>query len=122
MIEPRPGGAAEERRTTLSPSFLKGGLLLVEGVVLRVKIELARAPSRLHPVTAIDRRSLSTSVTCTNLSKVQDKSPGHVACKALYPSSILGAASSKIPGRSSRRKIPGCFMPWRVGARMARDL
>ena len=94
MIEPRPGGAAEERRTTLSPSFLKGGLLLVEGVVLRVKIELARAPSRLHPVTAIDRRSLSTSVTCTNLSKVQDKSPGHVACKALYPSSILGAASS----------------------------
>ena len=69
MIEPRPGGAAEERRTTLSPSFLKGGLLLVEGVVLRVKIELALSPSRLHPVIAIDRQSPSMSVTCTYVRK-----------------------------------------------------
>jgi hypothetical protein len=34
------------------------------------------------------------SVTCTYVQKVQHKSPGHLACKALYPSSILGAASS----------------------------
>ena len=77
----------------MSPSFLKGGLLLVEGVVLRVKIELALSPSRLHPVIAIDRQSPSMSVTCTYVQKVQDKSSGHLACKALYPSSILGAAS-----------------------------
>ena len=50
-------------------------------------------PSRLHPVTAISRRSPTTSVTCTYVQKVQHKSPGHLACKALYPSSILGAAS-----------------------------
>jgi len=29
---------------------------------------------------------------------VQDKSPGHLACKALNPSSILGAASSNFRG------------------------
>ena len=58
-----------------------------------LKLELAPPPSRLHPVTAIDRQNPSTSVTCTYVQKVQDKSPDHLACKALNPSSILGAAS-----------------------------
>ena len=66
-------------------------------------IELARAPSRLHPVTVMGRRSPSTSVTCTYVQKVQHKSPSHLACKALYPSSILVAASNKLPGRSPTR-------------------
>ena len=66
-------------------------------------MQLAPAPSRLHPVIAIDRQSPSMSVTCTYVQKVQHKSPRHLACKALYPSSILGAASSKFPGRSPTR-------------------
>ena len=59
-----------------------------------VEIELA-PPSRLHPVTAIGRRSPSMSVTCTYVQKVQHKSPGHLACKALRgvsPSALTSAA------------------------------
>ena len=60
-----------------------------------VEIELA-PPSRLHPVTAIDRQSPSTSVTCTYIPKVQHKSPGHLACKAprgVSPSALTSAAT-----------------------------
>ena len=58
-------------------------------------IELARAPSRLHPVTAMGRRGPTTSVTCTYVEKVQHTRPGHLACKGPLPQfdSGLGAAS-----------------------------
>jgi hypothetical protein len=63
------------------------------GQVTSINIDLAPSPSRLHPVTAMGCQSPSTSVTCAYVKKVQHKSPGHLACKALNPSSILGAAS-----------------------------
>src|ERR1039458_8329634 len=56
-----------------------------------VEIELA-PPSRLHPVTAIDRQSPSTSVTCTYIPKVQHRSPGQLASKALEKSDLAGSS------------------------------
>ena len=55
---------------------------------------MTRAPSHLHPVTAMSRRCPTTSVTCTYIQKGQHKSPGHLACKALRLSQIMQALLS----------------------------
>ena len=60
------------------------------GRVTSINIDLALSPSRLHPVTAIGCQSPSTSVTCAYVRKVQHKSPGHLACKALEKSDLAG--------------------------------
>lgn len=92
------------------------------GQVTSINIELARARSRLHPVTAVDRQNPSTSVTCTYIQKVQHKSPGHLACKALplfqSDSERLRPCPGALPaafwrGRNARHRAWPCLHPSR---------
>ena len=86
-------------------SILEGRIPLTDVLEAKLRIECAPPPSRLHPVTAIDRQSPSTSVTCTYIPKVQHRSPGHLACKApgSIPSALtLAALSDLVVPRAAR--------------------
>jgi len=80
------------------------------GQVTSLNIELARAPSRLHPVTAMGRRSPTTTVTCTYVEKVQHKCPGHLACKALMERTRATLDKGRHPAKtmSPVGHPPGC--------------